>query len=294
MRPLLLTLLLLLATTTRLCAAQSIILETEGYACMGDDKSRKQTELLAFQDGKRKASESATTHIRAESQVKEGLLEKDLVNAYANAQVRVIQELLREWYREASQGECYRVRMKVEVIPDEKAMADMAKSSRESMENDPAAPLNVRIWTDRPSYGENERVRIYLRGNKPFYGRVVYCQTDGALVQLLPNPYRQQTHFNGGTVYELPTDEDRFTMETSAPFGNERVTLYASTAPLGDISVIPVDSVYQVVSKPADVPLTTRGIKLAPKGTTASAPSAAEFAEATAELTTRGKQLPGK
>jgi hypothetical protein len=289
MRPLLLTFLLFMTIATRLHAAQSIILETEGYACMGDDKSRKQTELLAFQDGKRKASESATTHIRAESQVKEGLLERDLVNAYANAQVRVIQELLREWYLETSQGECYRVRMKVEVIPDEKAMADMAKSSRESMENDPAAPLNVRIWTDRPSYVENERVRIYLRGNKPFYGRVVYRQADGALVQLLPNPYRQQNHFNGGTVYELPADEDRFTMESSAPFGNERITLYAGTAPLGDIAVVPADSVYQVVSRPADVPLTTRGIKLAPKGTTTSAPAAAEFAEATAELTTRGK-----
>jgi hypothetical protein len=217
-------------TATTLHAGQSIITEGEGYACMGDDKSRKGTETTAMADAKRKATESAATYLQSETRVKDAMMEKDLLAAYANAQVKVLQEMLKEWYKEQGLGDCYRVKLQVEVIPDEKSMNGLAKHGLESLENDPAAPLNVKIWTDRPEYAEKECVRIYLKGNKPFYGRVVYKQADGALVQLLPNPYRDQNYFNGGTVYELPSNIDRFTMETCAPFGSEQVTLYASTA----------------------------------------------------------------
>src|ERR1035437_2740385 len=79
---------LIFLTTARLHAGQSsVILETEGYACMGDDKSRKQTEQVAYLDGKRKATESAVTYIQSETHVKDAILEKDLVSAFANAQV---------------------------------------------------------------------------------------------------------------------------------------------------------------------------------------------------------------
>jgi len=62
-------------------------------------------------------------------------------------------------------------------------------------------------------------MRIYLKGNKPFYGKVLYKQADGSLVQLLPNPFRNQDYFNGGVVYELPSGEDHFDMEVTATFG---------------------------------------------------------------------------
>lgn len=285
MRTLLLTFLLVLIAV-RLYAGQSMILESEGYACMGDDKSRKQTELMAFQDGKRKATESATTFVQSETRVKDGLLEKDLINAYANAQVKILRELLKEWYKEQGLGDCYRVKLKVEVIPDKAALP---KKSLDALEQDPAAPLSVKVWTDRSSYAEGERVRVYLKGNKPFYGRVIYRQANGSLVQLLPNPYREQNYFNGGAVYELPSGEDRFDMETCAPFGNEEITLYASTAQLGSIDVVAAGSVYQVVSKPADIPVRTRGIKLVQKNESSSAPVPAEFAESSANVQTRGR-----
>ncbi|MCM0083520.1 DUF4384 domain-containing protein [Geomonas sp. Red32] len=268
-------------------AAQSVIIETEGYSCMGDDKSRKQTESSAYQDGKRKATESAATYIESETKVKDAMLEKDLLSAYANALVKVLQEIMKEWYKDAGSGDCYRVKLKVEVVPDEKAMAALAKKGAEALESDPSAPLNVKIWTDRPKYSEKEPIRIFVKGNKPFYGRVVYSQADGGHVQLLPNPYRKLNYFNGGVVYELPGGEDRFNMETCAPFGKERITLYASTALLGDIEVTEADAVYEVRSKPASIPVATRGIKLVAGDR--KKPVAAEFAESAAELTTSKK-----
>lgn len=273
-----------LLVTASAHAAQSVIVDTEGYACMGEDKSRKKTEQTAFTDSKRKATEQACTYIESETQVKDAMLEKDLLSAYANAQVKVIQELVKEWYKDSGLGDCYRVKLKVEVVPDEKKMAALPQKKQEALENDPGAPLNVKIWTDRPAYAERECMRIYLKGNKPFYGRVVYTQADGSQVQLLPNPYRQIKYFNGGTVYELPGGEDRFNMETCAPFGTEKITLYAGTAPLGDIDVAPADAVYSVRSKPNAVPAGSRGIKIVSGNR--KGPAVAEFAEAVAELKT--------
>jgi hypothetical protein len=54
---------------------------------MGDDKTRKQTERGALADAKRKAVEFAATYIKSEIEVKNFMLEKDLMSAYANAEV---------------------------------------------------------------------------------------------------------------------------------------------------------------------------------------------------------------
>ena len=66
-----------------------------------------------------------------------------------------------------------------------------------------------------------------MKGNKPFYVRVVYEDADGSILQLLPNPYRQDNYFNGGVVYEIPSGNDRFELEVSPPFGEENIVVYA-------------------------------------------------------------------
>ena len=53
------------------------------------------------------------------------------------------------------------------------------------------------------------------------------------MVQILPNPYRNENYFQGGAVYEIPSGNDRFDLEISPPFGKENITVYASTSPLG-------------------------------------------------------------
>lgn len=287
MKQFILAVILSCLSATTLHAGQSVIIEGDGYACMGDDKSRKVTETSAMADAKRKATESAATYIESETHIKDAMLEKDLLSAYANAQVKVIQELLKEWYKEQGLGDCYRVKLQVEVIPDEKAMLGMAKKGQEALENDPSAPLAVKIWTDRKEYKEGEKMRIYLKGNKPFYGKVLYKQADGSLVQLLPNPYRDHDYFNGGAVYELPSGDDRFDMEVAAPFGLENVTIYAGTERTGNLNVTPAGAVFSVANRPADVHMATRGIKLVQKGEGSGKQAAAEFAEAVAMVTTR-------
>ena len=93
-------------------AAQSTIKIAEGSACMGDDKSRKQTETAAMADAKRNAIESVKTYVSSATEVKDFELQKDLISAYANATVEVIEELQKSWYKDPSLGDCYKVKIK--------------------------------------------------------------------------------------------------------------------------------------------------------------------------------------
>jgi hypothetical protein len=243
-----------------LYASQSTITESEGYACMGEDKSKKQTEQTAMADAKKKAIEQVSVYIKTETHVKDSALEKDLVSAYANAIVKVIQEIGKGWYKDPSAGDCYRVKIKAEVIPDEKTMEKISKSKE--VTDDPSAPLNIQVWTDRKEYKGGESIKIYLKGNKPFYARVVYKDASGKLLQLLPNPYRSDNYFNGGVIYEIPSGNDKFELEVNPPFGEESIAVYTSTSQLGDLDLKEEGGVYQVKTKPKDIGIKTRSVKV--------------------------------
>jgi len=245
---------------SRLHASQSTIVEVDGQACMGYDKSRKQTEDEALTHAKKKAVQHAATYIKSESRVKDFELEKDLVEAYSNATVKVIQELSRTWYRDVSLGDCCQVKIKAEVIPDNEAMERISKGKGQT--DDPSAPLNVQLWTDKKDYKEKEKIKIFIRGNKPFYARIVHKGGNGELLQLLPNPYRKDHYFNGGVIYEIPSGQDRFEMEVTPPFGQEDIIVYASTSPLGEINVAPAGGVYEIKTKPDKIAIESRGVSL--------------------------------
>ena len=274
----LLVVLAILAFASSVFAGQSTITESEGKACMGDDKSRKQTEEAALTDAKKKAVEFASTYVTSETNVKNFVMEKDLVSAYANATVKIIQELGKSWYKDASSGDCYDIKIKAEVIPDEHAMTGLTKST--AAIDDPLAPLSIKVWTDKKEYKSGDKIKVYIKGNKPFYARIMYRDAGRELLQLLPNPYRSNNYFNGSTIYELPSGDDKFNLEVSPPFGEENVVVYASTVPLGEINTQTHGGVYQVKTHAADIPVRTRGVKLIQKTDgNAVPPAVSEFSE---------------
>ncbi len=279
------TLLLSLCLVSNLHASQSTIIEAEGYSCMGVDKSKKQTEQDALTDAKKRAVEFASTYIKSETEVKNFVLEKDLLAAYANAEVKIIQELEKSWYKDQAAGDCYKVKIKAEVIPDEKGMERISKGK--DFADDPSAPLAVKVWTDKKEYKAGEKIKVYVKGNKPFYARVVYKDAGGAMVQLLPNPYRSDNYFNGGAVYEIPSGGDRFDLEVSPPFGEESITVYAGTSPLGDLDLAPTGGVYAIKTKAANIGTMTRGVILKEKEAGGAQKVPAEFVDANVNLKTK-------
>src|SRR3989337_1656779 len=150
-----------------LYAAQSTITEADGSACMGEDRSKKQTENLAFEDAKRKAVEWTLTYLKSETVVNKYELQKDLIEAYSNAAIKIIQEMEKKWYKDESLGDCFKVKIKAEVIPDEKAIENISKNNQ--MSDDPSAPLSIKVWADKKEYKGSDKIRVYIKGNKPFY-----------------------------------------------------------------------------------------------------------------------------
>lgn len=265
-----------------LYASQSTITESEGYACMGEDKSKKQAEQAALADAKKKAIEQVSTYIQSETHVKNFEFEKDLTSAYSNATVKVIQETGKGWYKDSSAGDCYKIKIKAEVIPDEKAVEKISKASQ--IADDPSAPLNINVWTDKKEYKTGEKIKIYIKGNKPFYAKVIYKDASGSLIQLLPNPYRQENYFNGGVVYEVPSGNDRFELEVSPPFGTEDIIVYSSTAQLGALNVEAQGGVFEIKTKPKDIGIQSRGVKIV--GSPEKKSAASEFFEEKAVVKT--------
>ena len=90
---------------------QPFITEAEGNACMGDDKSRKQTEEVARDEAKRRAAEQSATQVRSQSRVSIGTLEEDVIKIISSGKVRIITVLESKWDKDG----CYRYRIRAEV-----------------------------------------------------------------------------------------------------------------------------------------------------------------------------------
>jgi len=197
-----------------LYAAQSTILESDGYACMGEDKSMKDTERAAIADAKDKASKNASTYIKGETKLKDAQLANDIIAAYNSATVVVDKEIEKGWYTDPSLGKCYKIKIRANVIPDEKAMK---KTSQETID-DPSAPLNVQIWTDKKEYKTGEQIKIEV---DPPYGDesvIVYAGTsplgdinlkaEGGIFRIVTKPKDIGSKTRGVVLKEKGTGKD--------------------------------------------------------------------------------------
>jgi len=256
----------LIVGCSNVAAHTSIILQAEGTSALGDDKTRKETEIEALESARRSALEQAGVYIRSETETKNFMLDHDLIEAYTRGTVKVLDTMDSTWYDDPDYGLSYRIRIKAEVIPDlegiQEELVTKEQRQKDATELDPRAPLTVRLWTSRESYGPGDRMKIYIRGNKPFFGRVIYKNADGEYLQILPNPYREENYFNGGTTYELPSGKDSYELVVSEPFGEEEVILLAATSPLGDIQVEGKGPVFSVSDSRKELEVKSRGLRL--------------------------------
>lgn len=284
MKQLIMSFVLVSVILSPLYAGQSIITTGEGVACMGADNSRELTESRAFAEARRNAVESVNMYVQSEIIISDTLLANDLVSAYANARVKVLQELTREWYAKQGRNDCCRVKIKVEVIPENNTIIKDAKKYSHVLQSDSSCPLAIKVWMDKDVYLQGEHMKIFIRANKPFYASVIYKQADSSLLQLLPNQFRDQNYFNGGIVYEIPSGADHSDLVVTRPFGFENVTVYASTLPLGILDLQPAGGFYSINSKQSDISQATRCIEFEGEH---SNHMVAEFAEATVSTVTR-------
>lgn len=260
-------------------AAQSSITNAKGSACLNQGETKKQVESQALLDAKRQAVEFAKTYVSVQTKVKNFKLEKDLIKSFAQAEVKVLSIVKQSW---DEKNTCYFISLMAEVFP----VSTLLNMQSDMLMNNPTAPLTVKLWTNQLQFRPGQYMKIYIKGNKPFYGRLTYKDASGNLLQVLPNPNRSEYHFNGSVTYQVPDMNDNFELLVAPPLGIESLTLYASTAPLGKVEKQNIGGVYKLTQGSEKIAYQTRGIRIISvnsKNNNAQDGSLAEFDEASVQ-----------
>ena len=251
-------------------------------------------------------SNDRTVKVRAEPTVRSQELGRLSAGSVVNATGRVVD---RDWYRIDWRGDdayVYAPLMKsvdaaeavewsalreserradVQAFIDQWPRGDFIELARQRLADLGPPPLKVTVWTESKTYRSGQTIKVFLKGNKDFFARVVYRDVSGNLVQLLPNAYRKTNQFAGGTTHAIPSDTDRFDLEVGKPFGKESIMVFASTTPVGEIGGEDIGGGLSLLrSNLADIRRTTRGVNVQPRR---PGDAKQEFFEATAHVTTR-------
>jgi len=207
---------------------RSNIVEVDGYAQLSEEKNIRAVRQEAFANARRQALENAETHIKSQTRVENYQLQYDLIESGAEGVVKVLEQ--KDLGIENNSR--YHVWIKAEVTY---ILRPPTEPSQQKVLMSPEAPLTVKVWTDKKTYSDGEYITIHMEGNRDFYARILNIGSNRKVIQLLPNGYRQTNHFRGGQRYQIPGAGDRFSLKVTLPYGQERIVVYASETPMGDI-----------------------------------------------------------
>jgi len=234
---------------------RSNLVEVDGYAQLSEEKSIRDIRLEAFANARRQALENAETHIKSQTRVENYQLQYDLIESGAEGVVKVLEQ--KDLGIENNSR--YHVWIRAEVTY---VLRQVAEPAKQKVLMSPDAPLTAKIWTEKKNYRHGEYITIYMEGNRDFYARIVNISSDGKVIQLLPNGYRQTHHFRGGKRYQIPGPGDRFELKVTPPYGQERIVVYASETPMGDISMAPLGAgLYEYQGSNDDLAFRVRSIQ---------------------------------
>lgn len=253
-------------------AKRSCIIEADGYATISDYANLAETKAAAYTNGKRQALEAAKAYLQSKTSGTDFETEYDLIWSDTEGAVTVLEHKDHGVLDKAR----YHVWIKAEIVYNLKPKKPSV-SLPSTMEKD--APLTVKVWTSKKEYKDGERMEIYVQGNRDFYARIIDITSSGDIIQLLPNDYRKINSFKAGKLYSIPDQDDHFGLVVTAPCGEDRIVVYASDVPLGQINMEPVGQGLGLYKGTMESLATAaRRVSIVPCGS--SSCSAAEFYEA--------------
>lgn len=264
------------AESGRRTSSSSVLMEVSGQACGNPESSRQQLKENAYADAKEKAKQQAKAYLAS------------LAAQHGNsgspneAAVQVLEELALNWEQAAgsSDEQCCTVLLRVEIVPGRSTGVQTAGNGASAMSAD--GPLRIELWTGQHEYRLGDRMTFYFRGNKAFYAHAVYQDATGTLVEV--TPYARPRHYKPGVTYQIPGADDDFALEITPPLGREKLTLYASTQPLGKYQGQGAGDLLVLKEKANKLGATTRGLAVLKKNST---PVHAEFAEVAVDVRVR-------
>lgn len=278
---------------------RSCIQSVDGYSYLSEDKTVAELRTAALNNAKQQALTNAKTYIRSRTEVENFVLKSDDVLIDSEGTVKVLEQKdygiqdnsrYHIWVKaevEYQLGEGGGSAKSSEPVVPAADLGGQTPSSGVSPVPSTGGPLTVKIWSPKKAYKQGEKIEIFVRGNRDFYARIVDINSQGQIVQLLPNDYRRSSLFKGGTTYKIPDDGDQFDLTVSPPFGTDRIVVYASEVPLGQVDMQSIGkglSAYE--GDRQSLATSTRGIAVTGKKDGTADQPIAEFYEATHEIAT--------
>lgn len=261
---------------------RSSIQAVDGFVYLSEDRTLADTRAAAYSVAKRQALEMAKTYVQSKTKVTNYVMEYDMIWSESEGMVTILEQ--KDYGIENNTR--YHVWIKAEV---EYSLKPKKPIPSESMDMDPSAPLTVKVWTDKKMYKEGEAIQVQIRGNKDFYAKIIDITASGDIIQLLPNDYRKINFFKKETIYTVPDTVDRFSLIVSPPFGQDKIVVYASELPMGDIKLAPLgNGLNKYTGTQQTFADETRDLSLAPENN-ATPFQGAEFYEAAWIIATEQK-----
>lgn len=257
---------------------RSCIQAVDGYAHLSENMTLAQTRTAAFANAKKQALEAGRTYIQSKTKVKDFEVEYDLVWTDAEGAVSILEQK----DHGVEDNNRYHVWIKAEVDYE---LRPKREEPGQPILLDKDAPLTVKVWTAKKQYKDGESIEIYVQGNRDFYARIIDITPSGDIIQLLPNDYRRINFFEAGKVYKIPDKGDQFDLKVIAPYGEDRIIVYASEVPVGQVAMESVGKgLRRYTGSRESLSGLTRSIEVVPAAP--SSHSGTEFYEATWTLHT--------
>jgi hypothetical protein len=279
---------------------RSCIQSVDGYSYISEEKTVAELRTAALNNAKQQALSNAKTYIRSKTEVENFVLTSDEVLINAEGTVTILEQKdygiqdnsrYHIWVKaevEYMLGDGGSVVGKPSTASSSPPPPTAAAEKVQKVSLPPAAgPLTVKIWSPKKVYKEGEKIEVYVQGNRDFYARIVDINGQGEIVQLLPNGFRTSSFFQGGRTYKIPDQEDRFDLTVSPPFGKDKIVVYASEVPLGEVAMTSIgQGLSSYAGDQKSLAVSTRGIAVTAKQSGGKEPPVAEFYEASYEIQT--------
>lgn len=95
-----------------------------------------------------------------------------------------------------------------------------------------SADGQLRIWTQSDRYRIGEKVKIFFEVSTPMYVRIMNISSSGEINELFPNEFQRDNLLRPGTNYQIPPENDPFTLDVTGPSGTDRIIAFASPRPI--------------------------------------------------------------
>jgi len=235
----------------------SAIAESYGYADRQADQDVSETREQAYNDAKRNILEKTLIHIRSYSKVENFRLEYDLVQSESEGFLRLIEK--KDLGFTGENRYCVWIKAEIIYVFDN---PDRYPNDQQSA----VGPLSVKFWTEKEKYVLNEKVKVFLMANKDCYLTLIYHDAENNVLQIFPNQHINENFIQANKLYTIPDDSDPYEFTVSSPFGEEKLTVYASTSQLGPL---PMENhgpdFYKFKGDEEEYAFKTRGVKITNK-----------------------------